>query len=110
MIPAGQGLEIQYDKYEKKPRRVYKTSQEWWEKFASNGIEEWAECSYQKELLEIVKDDINLAMVVHHFVGENFSKWAYAKDIPDLGGLSPVECLNTEWGTKRLRMMLMRMH
>ena len=110
LIPEGEGLEIDYDWYEKNPRKVHETSLERWEAFANCGIDEWKSCEFQDELLKVINYDTDLAMVIYHFIGKNFDEWLRRKDIPDLGGLSPLECLNTEWGTKRLRMLLMRMH
>ena len=108
IIPEGKGFEIDYDWYEKKPHRKYKTAQDWWEKFANNRAEKWAGFKYQDELLKLVNGDTHLAIVISYFIGEEFSTWMYKKDISSLGGLSPIECKETPWGIKRLRMHFMQ--
>lgn len=67
-------------------------------------------CPYKSERLTALNQDALLAMAVQHFVGENYSKWLDNKEMQDLGGLSPRECLESEFGMKRLRMLLLMMH
>lgn len=109
-IPKGKGLELEYDRHDRTPTPNYPNAEAWWQKFCSNGVDELEQSEFKDELLKELNGDAYLAMAINHFIGKNFLVWLDRKDIPDLGGLSPRECLSTEWGTKRLRMLLMRMH
>lgn len=108
VVPEGKGFEFDYDNYERNPNRKFSTSEEWWNAFASSGKSEWESCTFKEELLDAVNNDLNLAMVIYHFVGEKYHSWMDRKDIPDLGGLSPKECIESEYGIKRLRMAFMQ--
>lgn len=108
IVPEGKGFEIDYDNYERNPNRKFPTSEDWWNAFASSGKDEWENCAFREELLSAVNQDLNLAMVINHFVGEKYPSWMDRKDIPDLGGLSPKECIQTKYGIKRLRMIFMQ--
>lgn len=108
IVPEGEGFEVDYDNYERNSNRKFVTSEDWWNTFSSSGRVEWESCTFKQELLDEVNHDLNLAMVINHFVGTKFKSWMYKKDISDLGGLSPVECLKSEYGMKRLRMLFMQ--
>lgn len=110
IVPEGQGFELDYDNYERNPSRKFSTSEEWWNEFANSGKDEWKKCSFKDGLLEAVNNDLNLAMVINHFVGKNFAEWMERKDLSDLGGLSPKECLCSGYGMKRLRMLFLQAH
>ena len=108
IVPEGEGFEVDYDNYERNPNRKFATSEDWWSAFASSGKSEWEDCTFKKELLDEVNNDLNLAMVINHFIGKQFSEWMKRKDIPDLGGLSPEDCLQMSYGMKRLRMLFLQ--
>lgn len=110
VVPEGKGFEVDYDNYESNPNRKFSTSEEWWNAFASSGKGEWEDCSFKEELLDEVNHDLNLAMVINHFVGDQFSDWMKRKDLTELGGLSPSECLQSKYGVKRLRMLFLQSH
>lgn len=108
VFPEGKGFELDYDNYERNPNRKFSTSEELWNAFASTGADEWERCTFKEELLAEVNNDLDLAMVINHFVCEEYLSWLDRKDISDLGGLSPKECIQSEYGIKRLRMLFMQ--
>lgn len=108
VVPEGKGFELDYDNYECNPNRKFSTSDEWWNAFASNGKGEWESCTFKEDLLDKVNNDLNLAIVINHFVGDKYSDWMKRKDISDLGGLSPAECIDSKFGMKRLRMLFLQ--
>ncbi len=110
LIPEGKGLELDYDRHDRTPTQNYPNAETWWQNFCSNGADELENSPFKIELLKELDGDTYLAMAINHFIGKNYQEWLDRKDIPDLGGLSPRECLSTIWETKRLRMLLMRMH
>ncbi|MEZ5509899.1 MAG: hypothetical protein R3F47_08345 [Gammaproteobacteria bacterium] len=110
ILPEGQGFENDYDNYGRNPKRKYSTADVWWHEFAKNGKAEWKECPFKDDLLSIVNQDLDLAMVIYHFIGEHYESWLNRKDIVDLGGLSPKECLGSKYGMKRLRMLFLQAH
>ena len=81
---------------------------ETWEHFAACGVEAWSSCERQEEVLDAVGGALELAMVIWHHFDDRYAKWLET-NISALGGLSPRECLCTDWGIKRLRECLMRM-
>lgn len=107
IVPEGKGFEIDYDNYERNPNRKFETSEDWWNAFASSGKDEWETCTFKEELLDEVNNDLSLAMVINHFVGAKFQEWMRRKDLSDLGGLSPAECIDSDYGMKRLRMLFL---
>lgn len=109
-VPEGKGFEVDYDKYGSRPTDYYKNSDEWWRAFAKLGEEEFANCNIREQLLDDLNHDTELAIVINHFVGENYKSWMFRKDIEGLGGLSPIECLAAEWSLKRLRMLFLQSH
>jgi hypothetical protein len=109
LISEGKGFEQDYDNYQNKPNRQYATADVWWETFANNGIGQWQDCLYKNELMKAVNHNLKLAMVIHYFIGANYKDWLHKTDIEELGGLSPQECLTSDYGMKRLRMFFMQM-
>lgn len=110
IVPEGLGFEQDYDKYNTNPDRQYENADIWWKNYCLLGKEELEKCPFKNELLSILKNDIYLAMVVNHFVGKNYKTWIDKDDINNLGGLTPRQCLNSDYGTKRLRMLFLMMH
>lgn len=108
VVLEGKGFEVDYDNYESNPNRKFSTSEEWWNAFASSGKGEWESCTFKEDLLDKVNNDLNLAIVINHFVGDKYSAWMKRKDISDLGGLSPAECIDSKFGMKRLRMLFLQ--
>lgn len=107
IVPCGSGFEVDYDAYNFKQERKFKTADDWWQSFAAHFSNEF-DC--RNELLLRTKGDEALARVICHFVGENFDTWMSRKDIDGLGGLSPIECMEHEWSIKRLRMLFLQSH
>jgi uncharacterized protein (DUF2384 family) len=69
----------------------------------------WQETQIQKDLLKKVENKIDLAIVIYGRVKNDCLDWVDRK-IPALENLRPVDCLNNEFRTLRLRECLMRMH
>ncbi|MBU2072490.1 MAG: hypothetical protein KKE72_11380 [Gammaproteobacteria bacterium] len=109
-VPEGKGFEIDYDKYGSRPTDYYKNSDEWWSAFAKLGEEEFANSNIKTQLLEELKHDKELAIVINHFFGQRAFEWLDKKGISKLGGLTPRQCLGLDYGLKRLRMLLLMMH
>lgn len=106
-VPAGSGFEVDYDAYNLKQNRKFKSADEWWLKFSEHFVEDF---TTKDDLLLLTDGDIPLARVINHFVGENYKSWMFRKDIEGLGGLSPKECLGADWSMKRLRMLFLQSH
>lgn len=107
VVPPGSGFEVDYDAYNFKQGRKFKSADEWWLKFSEHFSYDFEN---KDELLLVTNGDIPLARVINHFVGENYESWMLRKDIDGLGGLSPKECLEAEWSMKRLRMLFLQSH
>lgn len=110
VVPEGEGFEVDYDGYNFRKHRKYETSNQWWAHFCLIGKDELENCQFKTKLVASLNGDELLAMAVNHFVGANYEKWLKNKSIKALGGLSPEQCLQTEYGKKRLKMLLLTMH
>ena len=69
--------------------------------------EEWKSFPQKEELLKIV-GSIELARPVAFYCRSNFSQWLQAK-IPAIDYMTPLECLSSSTGVRRLKSCLMRM-
>mgnify|MGYP007011822628 CR=1 FL=1 len=107
VVPRGSGFEVDYDAYNSKQGRKFKTAEDWWFSFSKHFNKEF---EGKSDLLSITQGDEPLARVIYHFVGDNYETWMSRKDIDGLGGLSPKECLEAEWSLKRLRMLFLQSH
>ncbi len=103
--PQGEGFEIDYDYYNTKKNRRFKNADEWWQAFCTNGADALERSDIKKELLRELDDDVCLAMAVNHFIGKNYVSWLDKKGMETLGGFTPRECLKSNYGMKRLRML-----
>lgn len=106
-VPEGYGMEVDYDKYNHMPNKHYPSAEAWWKKFCLNGETELKQSEIKEELLAELSNDRYLAMAVNHFVGKSFKSWLNKEGIDDLGGLTPKQCLKSEYGKKRLRMLFL---
>ena len=109
-VPEGKGFEVDYDKYGSRPTDYYKDSDEWWGAFAKLGEEEFAKSKIRTQLLNELNNDRTLAIVINHFFGLRAFEWLDKKRISKLGGLTPRQCLASDYGLKRLKMLLLTMH
>lgn len=109
-IPEGEGVEVDYDKYGNRPTDYYKNSDEWWHAFAKLGEEEFANSKIMNQLLEELNHNTEVAIIINHFLGQRAFKWLDREGITELGGLTPRQCLDTDYGLKRLKMLLLMMH
>jgi hypothetical protein len=110
IVPEGQGLEVDYDEYDRSPTPDYPRAEDWWQKFCLNGSDELDKSELKIELLNELNGDAYLAMAVNHFVGKNYKTWMDKEGIEELGGLTPRQCLNSVFGMKRLRMLFLTAH
>jgi len=110
VVPEGEGFEIDYDKYGKDGDSYYKDADEWWGNFSKLGADELEQSELKDSLLKELNGDKCLAMVVNHFIGENYKTWLDKKGIDTLGGFTPRQCLSSDYGMKRLRMLLFMAH
>lgn len=110
IVPEGLGSEIDYDNYDRNPDRFFASADDWWINYCLLGGEELKQSNIKTELLNDLNNDEYLAMVVNHFVGENYKNWLDRGDIDSLGGLTPRQCLNSAYGIKRLRMLFLASH
>ena len=78
-----------------------------WRDFAAAVENEIGICPL-KESIEKSIPDSDLANVICFLVGSHSLEWIN-KQIPALDGMTPVECMNSEAGIRRLKAALMRM-
>lgn len=83
------------------------TDNENWRKFVKVCAENWTNSSEQINLLEKVKGNKDIAIVLNYQLGKEAIEWI-EKQIPILDYLSPMECLEKENLKTRLRMALWR--
>jgi hypothetical protein len=110
IIPKGKGFEIDYDYYNTKKTRRYENADEWWKYFCLNGSDELEQSGLKADLIKELDGDTYLAMAVNHFIGKNYKAWLDNKGIEDLGGLTPRQCLGSDYRMKRLRMLFLTSH
>lgn len=79
-----------------------------WSSFATLFVNDFSRCIYKDELKKALGGHEELAAVIYGSFGETALQWI-SQSVPALSGLSPLECLESEAGLKRLRTMLMRM-
>lgn len=86
-----------------------KSSNENWIDFVKLCKEFWNNSPLQLELLELLKDDKEIAIVVNYRFGNDSLNWVKSK-IQVLDNLAPIECLDVEELKRRLKLALLRMH
>ena len=79
-----------------------------WKDFSRNYNEKWAECPFKEELLEKVRNNKEIAVVIYGTVEDGAFNYLNS-NIPALDGLTPLECLESKDTIKRLKVALMRM-
>jgi hypothetical protein len=109
-MPEGTGFETDYEKYGSRPTDYYENSDEWWSEFAKLGEKEFSNSEIKDQLLSELRYDSELAYVINYFIGERAFQWLDREGISTLGGLTPRQCLDSEFGLKRLKMLLLMMH
>lgn len=78
-----------------------------WRDFVSLFKSEWKNCSFKNELLVRIGGAEDMAMVIYGTLQDSSMKWIES-EIPALEGVSPILCLNSDDGIKRLRTCLHR--
>ena len=68
----------------------------------------WIDSEYQKKLLKNLNDKIDIAKVIYGILEEGSLGWI-EKTIPALGNIKPIDCIDNEILSKRLKTMLTRM-
>ena len=85
----------------------YYSGDDIWAGFARAVMPEWRRCPFANQLVAELNGDRELAMVVWHHLRNQSLDWLNSTP-PVLDGLSPKDCLQTDWGLKRLKEALLR--
>ena len=95
---------------EKKGIEQYYSGDENWNEWVEMCKEDfWENSDYQKSLLDKLKENLDLAIVIYGRLGTESINWV-EKKVPALENLTPLECLTSKKLILRLRKCLMRMH
>ena len=78
-----------------------------WEEYSKLFGEHWTNSNLQRQLLQLCHERMDLAKVIDYHLGKQSLEWMKLK-VPALDYLTPLECLNDEALTKRLKVCLMR--
>lgn len=78
-----------------------------WIEYSSVFGEDWTDSDFQKELLTLVNNQIDLAKVIYYHNTDFSIKWLNSR-VTALDNLTPLECLKDIELTKRLKVCLMR--
>ena len=78
-----------------------------WKKYSSIFGEDWTDSDFQKELLVLVNNQIDIAKVIYYHNAEFSIEWLNS-EVPALDNLKPLECIKDSELTKRLKVCLMR--
>ena len=76
-------------------------------KYSDSFAAEWKSFPNKEELLKVV-GSIELARPIAFHCGLHFAEWLHKK-IPALDHITPMECLSSPSGIRRLKSCLMRM-
>lgn len=76
-------------------------------KFSRAFAADWEGFPHKDALLKLV-GDIELARPIARHLGADFSEWLHSK-VPALDDITPMECLSSKSGIRRLKSCLMRM-
>ncbi len=76
-------------------------------KYSRNLESEWEKFEYKKELLALVRGDVDIARPIAYSLGVHYEKWFFSK-VPVLDNISPSECMRTRKGIRRLKECLLR--
>lgn len=68
----------------------------------------WVNSDYQRKLLQILYDNLDIAIVIYERMGEHSIEWINEK-VPGLENITPLECLKSPKLMLRLKEALMRM-
>lgn len=79
-----------------------------WEDYVKLYESFWTDSEYQKKLLESLKGKIDIAKVIYGILEEESYGWI-EKEIPALGNIKPIDCIDNEILLNRLKTMLTRM-
>ena len=75
-------------------------------KLARNYDDEWESCEFKQDLLEAMKNHLDIAIVIYGTLLEASMSWI-SSSVPALGGLTPIQCLSTPSGIERLKQTLL---
>jgi len=78
-----------------------------WIKHSNCFSEHWIDSDFQIKLLGYLDNRIDLAQVIFYHHKKNSISWLNSK-VPALDNLTPLDCLNDEILTNRLKVCLMR--
>ena len=89
------------------PLEDYYQGDEPFEKYSKVFSGYWDTFKYKDELLRLVDGDLVLARPIAYHLQDDFENWFQSK-IPALDNLTPAECMQTDWGKRRLKCCLHR--
>jgi len=95
-------------KKEKGLEQYYSGNDDWCDIVQMAKEDFWIDSEYQKNLLKVMKNQLDISMAIYARFKEGSIEWVSRK-VPALGHITPLECLETTSLTKRLREALMRM-
>ena len=79
-----------------------------WEDYVKLYESFWIDSEYQKILLNSLNNKIDIAKVIYGILEKDSHRWI-EKIIPTLGNIRPIDCIDDEILSKRLKTMLTRM-
>jgi len=85
----------------------YFSGEDKWNNYSECFKNEWNNDSFQLELLKKMKNKVDIARVIYFHNRKQSLVWINS-EIPILDGLTPLECMENEDLTKRLKTCLMR--
>ena len=87
------------------PLEDYYPGDDQFERYSEVFEEYWKTYKYKDELLRLLDGDFVIARPIAYHLEDNFKDWFRSK-IPALDNLTPAECIQTDWGRKRLKCCL----
>ncbi|RWX51309.1 hypothetical protein VU01_11622 [Candidatus Electrothrix marina] len=76
--------------------------------YSENFIEFWETFKDKVQLLELLGHDLVIARPIAYHLGENYADWLNSS-VPALDNATPLDCLKTADGIKRLKTCLRRL-
>ena len=67
----------------------------------------WVDFKSKDDLLALVNGDLEVSRVITFHIGENYKQWLNSR-VPALNNETPINCLKSITGTKRVKECLLR--
>ena len=75
-------------------------------KLARNYDDEWESCEFKEDLLKAMNNHLDIAIVIYGTLLDDSMSWV-SRSVPALSGLTPIQCMSTPSGIKRLKQILL---